>query len=70
MTIEVWVLIDADGNSWVSNDPDTLDEDHEACNPTRVLKVTLDVPTPEHIELSAIVPAEAIPAEPVTMTVK
>lgn len=70
MQVEVWVLIDSEENQWVSSDPDTLDEDKEAVHPTRILKITLDVPTPSHIELSATVPEECIPQAPVTMTVK
>ena len=70
MQVEVWVLIDCEANQWVSIDPDTLDEDHSAVHPTRILKISLDVPQPVHLELKAKVPAECIPSKPVTMTVK
>jgi hypothetical protein len=69
MDVEVFVLVDADGQSWVSNDADTLDEDNEAVKPSRMFKLTLNVPVPSMVELSATIPAELIPEKPVVLTV-
>lgn len=73
--ITIRIMIDGDGNHATLNDDDDDHEQFESvtgeapAHPTRIIAVNLRVPTPEVITLSATVPAEAIPATPVVMTI-
>lgn len=71
MTIEIYALVDSEGEYWVGNDEDNLYDSVEshAKHPTRLLKITVEVPTPEPVNLSAVVRAEAVAPVPVEMTV-
>ncbi len=69
--IEIWVLMDENGNAVTSTDADTLheqyDEEFDADDrnilSTRRIKVTLTVPLPKPIELVGTVPAEPTTGE-------
>ena len=62
---EVWVLVDEDGNSVASHDREKLKELYEdevgelggQC--TRIIRATINVPTPRHVDLIGVVPDEA-----------
>lgn len=65
--VEVWVLVDANGNAAADCDPDHLKDEYEADygealdpqTPSRVVKIKLRIPAPAPVELAAEVPAEA-----------
>jgi hypothetical protein len=63
-TVEVWVCVDEDGSYVAHTDKDALEERYEeevgrtSGAATRVVKVTLNVPTPKPVELAATVSAE------------
>ncbi len=59
--VEVWVLVDADGDFEVSKDPDDLQA--PAGQASRLVKITLKVPTPAAVELEAEIAAEPDSAE-------
>lgn len=70
--IEVWVLVDENGDYVATTDESDLTERWEEvignqCIGSRVMKITLKVEKPRTVELTADVP---LPAEKVTMTVK
>lgn len=73
--IEVFILMDADGNFITTHDADNIKDEwdthigNEPVHPTRLMRIKLNVPLPVEINLAATVPAEAIPAVPVSMTV-
>jgi hypothetical protein len=54
--VELWVLVDENGDYEVSKDAADLQAD--AGLASRVVKVTLRVPTPEPVELEAEIAAE------------
>ena len=69
-TVEIWVLVDQDGFYVVSEDRETLAESYEneftALNSeitTRYIKVTLQVPLPKPVELTATVAEETATGE-------
>lgn len=72
--IKVFVVVDADGDYGIGVDADAAQEaydaDYTCAGPRRVLEITLQVPAPEAIQLSCVVPAEALPSVPVKMSVK
>lgn len=72
MEVKVYVLIDASETYWVDTDPDAIcgDDASSVVHPTRLLEITLEVPPPAAVELSAEVPADTVPTVPVKMTVK
>jgi hypothetical protein len=55
--IEVWVMVDEDGDFEVSKDADELQA--PAGKASRLLKMTLTVPQPKTVELAAVVSEEA-----------
>jgi hypothetical protein len=65
MTVEVWVLVDGDGDYVIAKDRESLAEKYEeeftTLNSevtTRFIKLTVQVPTPKPVELSAVVAEE------------
>jgi hypothetical protein len=66
-TVEIWVLVDQDGDYAAGTDPDTLHEvyddtvggDRDTLSMRRV-KVTLTIPKPKPVELTGTVPAEPV----------
>lgn len=64
-TVEIWVLVDETGHYVAHTDRDALEERYEeeigrtSGEATRVLKLTVNVPTPKPVELTAEVGAEA-----------
>lgn len=73
--IVLHILIDSSGNYVAHDDEAEIDQKftdtHDApVHPTRLLTVTLSLPLPSTVQLSATVPADAVPDVPVTMTVQ
>lgn len=74
--ISLRIMIDADGQWAPLNDDDDDAETFEThtgdapTHPTRIITLALTVPTPEAIKLAAIVPPEAMPNTPVTLTIQ
>lgn len=69
-TVEVWVLVDEDGNYVASHDVDRLCEEYDDViggdrdsTSFRRIKVTLTVPLPKPVELTGVVPAEPVGGE-------
>jgi hypothetical protein len=61
MKIEVYVLVDADEQYWVSAVP--FDAKAANCaHPTRLLSIVVDMPAPQATRLSAKVEADPAPA--------
>jgi len=61
--IEVWVVVDANGDYGVGKDSDLAftnyrDDIGEPDGATRLVKVLLKVPTPKPVELVGVVPEE------------
>jgi hypothetical protein len=62
--VEVWVLVDENGDAVSSCDPDCLSDLYEEhigsdhATGRRVVKVVLTVPLPKPVELSGVVPAD------------
>ncbi|MBP3959591.1 hypothetical protein J8F10_30470 [Gemmata sp. G18] len=54
--VEVWVIVDEDGNYEVSREADELVG--QAGKASRMVKITVNVPTPKPVELVATVAAE------------
>jgi hypothetical protein len=68
VTVEVWVKIGADGQYAAHTDPDELLQRYEdECDgsqlATRVIKITIQVPTPAPLELTATIAAEPATGE-------
>ncbi len=67
VTVEVWVIVDCDGNYSVGLDLDAAHEvydgEYGAQGPRRVLKLAVDCPIPAEVELTGAVPAEAAPGK-------
>lgn len=68
--VEVWVMVDADGDYVVAKDREALAEKYEeeftTLNSevtTRFIKLTVQVPTPKPIELTAVVADEPAAGE-------
>ena len=59
--VELWVLVDEDGEYEVSKDADDLQAG--AGLASRMVKVTVRVPTPKAVELVAMVGAESAAGE-------
>ena len=62
---KAYILIDANGDYVVDGDVDNLDANFNEnvgvpTHPTRVLSITLQVPEPSAIELTADVPADEV----------
>lgn len=70
--VELWVLVDEDGNHVAHHDVDQLADLYDeaiggdAGKARRVVKVTLSVPMPEVTELTGVVP-ELAPVEAATL---
>lgn len=70
VTVELLVMVDADGNYEVGADEDDLttrwrDNIADACSdgvPRRVVAVTLKVPRPKPVAVTVVVPPEPAPA--------
>ena len=56
-TCEIWVMVDENGEYTVAKEAGDL-EQPEAGVATRILKVTVNVPTPEAVELEATIDPE------------
>jgi hypothetical protein len=60
--VEVWVIVDADGDYAVGSSMDdageAFDDNIGGHSPRRAVKVTLTVPKPKAVELVGTVPAE------------
>lgn len=63
--IEVWVLVDEDGNAVADCNPDHLKDEYEADVgelethvARRVVKITLTIPKPQAVSLACVIPAE------------
>ncbi len=54
--VELWVMVDEDGEYEVSKDADELQA--PAGQASRMVKVTLTVPKPKPVELVAVIEAE------------
>jgi hypothetical protein len=67
--VDVWVVVDEDGNYVAHTDRDALEERYEdevgrtSGGATRVLKLSVKVPLPKPVELSAEVGEEAAAGE-------
>jgi len=66
--VEVWVMVGEDGQYTAHTDPDALRErfDEECADAgltTRVLKLTVKVPTPRPVALAAVVADEVTTGE-------
>lgn len=65
-TLEVWVVVDADGDYAVGTDEETacdaFDSEVGGNHGRRVVKMSVTVPLPAVIELTGEVPAEPEPA--------
>lgn len=73
MEVKLFVMVDSAENYVVCADDDDLDtlfnnEQGAPKHPTRVLEITLDVPLPSYVQLSAKVPEEEV--EEITMKVE
>lgn len=69
--IEVWVIVDADGEYGVGVDEETAGEsysDNGSSNARRVIRVVLNVPLPTVTEVEATLPA--LPSEGVVASVR
>ena len=61
--VEVWVIVDADGNSVLGESAEQAAERYtddytDEGQARRVIRATINVPTPKHVELVATVPGE------------
>lgn len=69
--IEVWVIVDADGEYGVGVDEETAGDsysDNGSSNARRVIRVVLNVPLPTVTEVEATLPA--LPSEGVVASVR
>lgn len=63
--VEAWVMVDEDGNYVVHEDRDMLKEKYEqdigelSGQATRIVRMTVNVPTPKVAEVIAVAPEEA-----------
>jgi hypothetical protein len=67
--VEIWVIVDEDGNYVAHTDKDALEERYEeevgrsSGAATRVVRLTVNVPTPKAVELVATVAEEGAAGE-------
>lgn len=69
--VEVWVIVDADGEYGVGFDEDTAADDYSnngSSSIRRVVRVTLNVPLPTVTEVEATLPA--LPSDGVVASVR
>lgn len=69
--LEVWVVVDANGEYGVGFDEDTASDDYSnngSSSNRRVIRVTLNVPLPTVTEVTATLPA--VPSEGVVASVR
>jgi hypothetical protein len=59
--VEVWVMVDEDGDVTVSQDRDELEQPTGLA--TRIVKLTVNVPKPKPVELIATIAEESAAGE-------